>query len=129
MTSAAPQGWCRWKALPLSRTVPQADCPGRRDLVARSPIALAALEASHVVGFVRALTDGVSNGYISVLVVDEAFRNRGIGSVLVRAAMGTHPAMTWVLRPQHAGLFRFYGKLGFSVSEVAMERVRQVQTR
>lgn len=53
------------------------------------------------VGFLRGLSDGIFNGYISMVVVAEEHRGTGVSA--------------------------FYEKLGFTGSEVAMERTRLVQ--
>ena len=67
---------------------------------------------SRLVGFARAISDGVSNGYLSTVVVDGAFRKRGIGRALVERLVGGRDHIRWVLhaRPE---VTAFYEKLGF----------------
>lgn len=94
-------------------------------LVAASQRALVASVDGRVVGFARALTDGLSNGYLSMVAVDSAYRGQGIGRALVEAIIGNDPQLTWVLRAGRSGAAPFFAKLGFVASTEAMERPRR----
>lgn len=87
-------------------------------LLARSPLALVAVEEGRVAGLLRAWT----NGCLSMVVVAASHRRRGIGRALASAAMGHDKSMTWVLRAGRDGGAGFCEKLGFVRSQVAMER-------
>jgi ribosomal protein S18 acetylase RimI-like enzyme len=85
-----------------------------------------ALEDVRVVGFARALCDGVSNGYISMVAVAEDLRRQGIGQRLVEYLMqgDNEGDITWVLRAGRDSR-GFWEGLGFTASDIAMERVRR----
>ena len=77
-----------------------------------------------VIGFARALCDGVSNGLLSMVAVAEDWRGQGIGGEMVRRLMGEDAGITWTLRAGRSSE-GFWRKIGFAVSEIAMERVRK----
>ena len=93
-------------------------------MMQRADRSVAAWDGERVVGFGRALCDGVSNGYLSMVVVAEVVRGQGIGREIVQRLMGDNPEITWVLRAGR-GSEGFWSKMGFTASETAMERTRQ----
>ncbi len=94
-----------------------------RALMEKAGRTVVAFDGGRVVGFARALTDGVSNGYISMVAVALEYRGRGIGRELVERLVGEDAGVTWVLRAGR-GSAGFWERLGFKPSEIAMEKVR-----
>ncbi|HSM01268.1 MAG TPA: GNAT family N-acetyltransferase [Acidimicrobiia bacterium] len=87
--------------------------------------AVVAEEDGEVVGFGRCVTDDVSNGYLSMVIVAPGHRGRGIGRAIVDTLTGTDPRISWVLRAGHPGSDGFWEAMGFRRSEIAYERERR----
>lgn len=94
-------------------------------LIAASQRTAVAVEAQQIIGFARAITDGISNGYLSMVVVAEPFRRQGVGQALIKHIVGEEESITWVLRAGREGVPEFFAKLGFVESTVAMELTRR----
>jgi GNAT superfamily N-acetyltransferase len=96
-----------------------------RAMVEGADRTVVALDCGRVIGFARALCDGVSNGYVSMVAVAADMRRQGIGRRLVETLMQEDSGdMTWVLRAGRESR-GFWERLGFKASDIAMERVRQ----
>ncbi|MGH9967315.1 MAG: GNAT family N-acetyltransferase [Pyrinomonadaceae bacterium] len=94
-----------------------------RRMMEKTDRTVVAWDDSRIVGFARALCDGVSNGYISMVAVAADRRGKGIGRKLVERLIDNDLNITWVLRAGR-GSGGFWEKMGFKGSEVAMERPR-----
>lgn len=84
-----------------------------------------AVQGERIIGFARGITDGLSNGYLSMVVVDDQHRREGLGRALVEHIMGDNADITWVLRAGREGAEAFFASLGFETSVIAMERPRR----
>lgn len=107
-------GWCH-------RT---GDAQSFARLIGNSQRTAIALLGDQIVGFARGITDEISNGYLSMVVVDAQHQRQGIGRALVEHVMGDNPDITWVLRAGRDGAEAFFASLGFETSVIAMERPR-----
>ena len=93
-------------------------------LLAAAQRTAVAVEVQQIIGFARAITDGISNGYLSMVVVAEPFRRQGVGQALIQHIVGEEESITWVLRAGREGAPEFFAKLGFVESTVGMELKR-----
>ncbi len=84
--------------------------------VAGSMVVIGAFDGSHLVGMGRAISDGVSDAYIQDIVVDLAYRRRGIGSEIIRHIVSSlqEQGVDWIALVGEPGTESFYKSLGFT---------------
>ncbi len=71
--------------------------PEQLDIVLRDSPAVGAWHDGQLIGFARAVTDGVLRAYVEDVIVDPSQRGRGIGRALLDALLdelGTIPVVT-----------------------------------
>src|SRR5688572_29592074 len=73
---------------------------------------VSAWQGARMVGFARAISDGVTNGYISTVVVDTEYRGQGLGRRLIDRLVAGRSGIRWVLHSR-ADAIGFYRRIGF----------------
>ena len=71
-----------------------------------------AWEDGRLVGFARALSDGVSTAYVASVMVAPELRRRGVGRALMQALTDASPGLKLVLHARTEAR-EFYEALGF----------------
>jgi len=90
-----------------------------------APIHVGAWSDGRLVGFARAITDGVFRSFIEDVVVEESLRGKGVGRRLVRELLALLPDVELVALDCPSELVPFYARLGFTPSSnTRMEVVR-----
>jgi GNAT superfamily N-acetyltransferase len=84
---------------------------------------VSAWDGARMIGFARGISDGVTNGYVSTVVVHPDVRGRGIGRALVARLIGEPGSIRWVLRARPE-LHPFYARLGFTSAPDILWRER-----
>jgi ribosomal protein S18 acetylase RimI-like enzyme len=81
-------------------------------------------DSDRLVGFARAISDGVATAYLSTVMVDPDYRRRGVGRALVEHLVHGRDDIKFVLhtRPEAAA---FYAALGFVPAANMLVRERR----
>jgi len=93
-------------------------------LLSGSPLVIGAWDGDRLVGFARALTDGVFRALIDDVVVHPACRRSGIGTELMRRLLERLNGVEEVFLRCGAEVVPFYERLGFArASCITMDHV------
>jgi len=83
-----------------------------------------AYDGDRLVGFARAISDGATNGYLSSVMVDPAYRRQGLARTMLERIMHDKPTIRWVLHTRSAAS-ALYRSLGFTPAPDMMWRERK----
>ena len=91
---------------------------GLEHMLNHTPCFVSARSEGQLVGFARALSDGVYRALIEDVIVEESYRGRGVGAALVRLLLKEHlNAVEEVSLGCTEENVVFYEKLGFERAE------------
>jgi ribosomal protein S18 acetylase RimI-like enzyme len=88
---------------------------------------VSAWDGPRLVGFARAVSDGVTNAYVSSVMVHAAYRRRGIGRALMDLLMSDRGGVRFVLHARDEDAMAFYRTLGFTEAPAMMWRDRRTR--
>lgn len=114
--------------LPLLAQAPWAagrDLAGVERMLRHSPVQVAARAEGRLVGFARAITDGRYRAIVDDVVVDEAWRGRGLGHDLVLRLLEALDGVEQVRLVCRPDLVPFYDTLGFEPEAATHMRLAQ----
>ena len=83
-----------------------------------------AYDADRLIGFCRAISDGVSNAYISSVMVAPEYRRRGVGREMLARLMADKDDIKFVLHTRKEAI-AFYAAVGFAPAIDMMIRDRR----
>lgn len=87
-----------------------------------SNVVAIAYDENKIVGFGRALSDGVFNAAIYDVVIDEQYQNKGIGQKIIENLLAQLKDISCVHLISTAGNEEFYRKAGFRKMKTGMAR-------
>lgn len=82
-----------------------------------------AWDEGRMVGFVRAISDGLTTAYVTDVMVHEGYRRQGVATALVQRLMAGRDAIHFVLRAEPE-LHPLYLKVGFVPAPTMLRRRR-----
>jgi ribosomal protein S18 acetylase RimI-like enzyme len=92
-------------------------------VVEGSRFVASAHDGARLVGFARAISDGVTNAYVTTVAVLPEYRGRGIGKEVVKRLLEGRDSIRFVLHANPA-VQGFYRKIGFEDAPDMLRRDR-----
>ncbi len=97
------------------------------ELVRNTMYVVSAWHGERLVGFARAVSDGVRNAYISTVAVLPPYQRRGIGREMIGRLLAGRDHLTFVLHARHE-VHSFYAHHGFTACTEMLRRERRTPT-
>lgn len=114
--------WSRMKEIYRSVGWKNHDEEKIKKIFQSSNVVAIAYDEDNIVGFGRALSDGVFNAAIYDVVVDEHYQNKGIGQQIIENLLAQLNDISCVHLVSTSGNEEFYKKAGFRKMKTGMAR-------